>query len=57
MIRIFKVIIQAAKETPHEYFAPIVGAYRGIKREYQLLDRLERMKRMPTTNERSNRML
>lgn len=49
MIRILRLIIQAARETPREYFAPIIGGYRGIKREYQLLDRLERMKRMPNS--------
>ncbi len=48
MIRIFKVIVQAAKETPYEYFIPLIGAYRGIKREYQLLDRLERMRCVQT---------
>lgn len=48
MIRIFKIIVQAAKETPFEYFIPVIGAYRGIRREYRLLDRLERIKRVRT---------
>jgi hypothetical protein len=44
MRRIFKVILIAAKETPREFFAPIIGAYRGIKREYRLLDALDKRK-------------
>lgn len=49
MRRIIKVIFEAARETPFEYFIPIIGAVRGIKREYRLLDRIERMRNAKTT--------
>lgn len=45
MHRVFKIIGQASSETLHQYFLPLIGAVRGIRREYRLLDRLERRKR------------
>ncbi len=44
MNRILREIIKAAKETPYVYFAPLIGAYKGIVREYVALERLERLK-------------
>jgi hypothetical protein len=44
MNRIIREIIAAAKETPYVYFAPLIGAYKGIVREYELLARYERIK-------------
>lgn len=38
MIRIVKLIYAAAKETPRLFFAPLIGAYKGIKQEYRLID-------------------
>lgn len=32
-------IKRAAKEAPGMYFAPLIGAWRGIKLQYRLLDR------------------
>ena len=46
MYRVFRIILQAAKETPREFFLPLIGIYRGIKREYRLLDRFERINRV-----------
>lgn len=44
MNRIVREIIAAAKETPYVYFAPLIGAYKGIVREYAILDRYEKIK-------------
>ncbi len=44
MHRVFRVIYEAAIQTPREYLAPITGAWRGIKREYRHLDLLEARK-------------
>ncbi len=41
MKRIFEQIVIAAKATPREFFIPIIGAYRGIKREYKIISYLE----------------
>ena len=42
---------RAANEVPRDYFAPIVGAIRGISREYRAIDRIRaRKKRMARKN-------
>jgi len=38
----FQEFVSAARETPREFFAPIVGAYRGIRSEYRRIDRRRR---------------
>jgi hypothetical protein len=44
MKRVIKLILGAAKETPRGMFAPIIGAYKGIKNEYKLLAEIESKK-------------
>lgn len=44
MKRVIKLILDAAKETPRGMFAPIIGAYKGIKHEYKLLAEIEAKK-------------
>ena len=39
MRRLRKYIWFLIKESIHGYFVPIVGAYKGIKHEYRVLDR------------------
>lgn len=39
MILVWNEIKRAAKEAPGMYFAPLIGAWRGIKLQYRLLDR------------------
>lgn len=48
MNRVVEQIIIAAKETPRAYFAPLIGAYRGIKREYKILAYMESRKHRHT---------
>lgn len=44
-IRLIHHLVKSGdKETPYVYFAPIIGAYKGIVREYATLERLERFK-------------
>jgi len=50
MHRVFRVIFDAAIQTPREYFAPIIGAWRGVKREYRRLDLLENRKQRTRRN-------
>lgn len=45
MKRVIQQILIAAKETPRGMFAPIIGAYKGIKQEYKLLAELEAKKK------------
>lgn len=37
-----KIIINAAKETPRGFFAPLVGAYKGICAELRAMDSINK---------------
>ena len=39
MPRLCRYIWLLMKESAHSYFVPIIGAYKGIKHEYRVLDR------------------
>lgn len=45
MRRILKSIFFEARQVPREFFAPFVGAIKGIRREYRLIERLESIER------------
>lgn len=36
---LFAEMRRAAKEVPQTYFAPLIGAVKGIQQQYRLLDR------------------
>lgn len=48
MKRVIQQIVIAAKSTPREFFAPIIGAYKGIKREYKAISNIETRKHHTT---------
>ncbi|WP_162062190.1 hypothetical protein [Undibacterium sp. KW1] len=39
--RVFQQIKIAAKGTPRLYFAPLVGAFKGIRAEFALIEKAE----------------
>lgn len=43
----------AAKEAPRMYFAPLIGAIRGIRQEYRRLDREHRIARTNALGDRT----
>ncbi len=45
MRRVFQLILFEAKQVPHGYFAPIVGAWRGIRREFRRVDLIDAKRR------------
>jgi len=45
MRRVFQLILFEAKQVPRGYFAPIVGIWKGIRRECRTIDIIEFKKR------------
>lgn len=43
MEQVWIEIKRAAKEAPSMYFAPLIGACRGIRLQYRLLERSRRL--------------
>jgi hypothetical protein len=39
---VFAEIVRAAKDAPALYFSPLVGAIRGIRQQYRILERERR---------------
>jgi len=45
MNRVLRLILISAAETPRLFFAPLIGAYKGIKQEYRIVERENDKKR------------